>query len=144
MICDSLEQLLLRALHSWPKAMSTQLTLWFNLHTYLLVLAQVHVLDLSRKQFHRADFVSPKQCLHKVKVSSAPHPIPPVRRLWVHKEVGGDTQDKWPNWPKDIPQHRASFSACKVEGKEARGMMFGVLTSAFPSHHCTSWSPAFL
>lgn len=31
------------------------------------------------------------QCLHRVKAFFAPYSTPPVRRLGVHKELGGDS-----------------------------------------------------
>jgi len=42
-----------------------------------------------------------EQCLHRAKVFSASHTIPPMNRLLVHKKLGGDTAGTAdPNRPK--------------------------------------------
>ena len=47
--------------------------------------------NTERFLLYRDVFVVAEQCLHRAKGFAASHTTPPVSRLGVHKELGGDT-----------------------------------------------------
>ena len=89
--------------------------------------------------------ITAEQRLHRVKAFSASPTTPPMSRLGVHEKVGGGTAGTVdPSYPRDIPCHATSCSACKARGRRRKGKMFRAMAFIFPNVCHMWWSPAFL
>lgn len=58
-------------------------------------------------------------------------------------QIGGRGHSLTPTDPIDIPDHMASWSAHRSQGRREKGTV-RVMVSVFPNHHCMRWTPAFL
>lgn len=76
---------------------------------------------------NRDVFITAEQCLHRVEAFSASQDTPPVSRLGVHTELGGDTARTGD--PRDIPHRVISCSAYKAGERRSEAHSDGVIKS---------------